>query len=122
MKERKEKQEADKKHREEVAAKKKDIRKNAQSDIDELRKKTAAEMKKLDEQIKKAKEQLRDAIDKECEAYDRYDAISSGGVYNPNGAQIGGRLRPRTGAAANNTDNGGWGTFAKPEGWDARWA
>lgn len=51
-----------------------------------------------------------------------FETIQAGGVWNPNGAQIGGRINGRQGASANNTDNAGFGDFAKPKGWEERWA
>ena len=45
--------------------------------------------------------------------------VNNGGLWNPNGATPG---RRRSGASANNADNeGNWGTFAKPEGWEQRY-
>jgi len=44
--------------------------------------------------------------------------IQNGGVWNPNGAQIGGRINGRQGASSNNVDNAGFSTFAKSKGWD----
>lgn len=49
-------------------------------------------------------------------------ATANGGIWNPNGVPVGGRGRPREGAAANNGDNAGFNDFAKPKGWDARFA
>ena len=51
-----------------------------------------------------------------------FQTIQAGGVWNPNGAQIGGRINPRQGASANNMDNAGFTDFAKPKGWEERWA
>ena len=50
------------------------------------------------------------------------DGTSNGGIWNPNGVTPGGRFGPRDGASANNNDNAGFTDFAKPKGWDARWA
>ena len=49
-------------------------------------------------------------------------AAANGGIWNPNGVPVGGRGRPREGAAANNGDNAGFNDFAKPKGWEARFA
>ena len=49
-------------------------------------------------------------------------AAANGGIWNPNGIPVGGRGRPREGAAANNGDNAGFNDFAKPKGWEARFA
>lgn len=51
-----------------------------------------------------------------------FQTIQAGGIWNPNGAQVGGRLNGRQGASANNTDNAGFSDFAKPKGWEERWA
>lgn len=51
-----------------------------------------------------------------------FQTIQAGGVWNPNGAQIGGRINGRQGASANNGDNAGFSDFAKPKGWEERWA
>lgn len=59
-------------------------------------------------------QRLKDARDAQAAV----GVIQNGGVWNPNGAPIGGRANPRRGAAANNVDNQGFNDFAKPEGWD----
>lgn len=51
-----------------------------------------------------------------------FQTIQAGGIWNPNGAQIGGRLNGRQGASANNGDNAGFSDFARPKGWEERWA
>lgn len=95
---------------------------------EEIRRKTeiaafkAEKIKQLDEEIIQTKEQLKNAIAKAKNAYDAAAAIANGGVWNPNNAPIGGRAGGRRGAAANNVDNQPWQDFAKPEGWDQRWA
>lgn len=94
----------------------------AERDIADIQKQTAEKIKKIDVEIKDAKEELKKAIDRAKTAYDAEAAIAGGGVWNPNNAAIGGRFGGRRGASANNVDNQPWQDFAKPEGWDQRWA
>lgn len=88
-----------------------------------------AEEPKLQEELDKATEELKNAeydlaakMRKATAASIAADVIAAGGVYNPNNAPVGGRANRRRGAAANNVDNQPWLDFAKPEGWDQRWA
>ena len=97
-------------------------KKNLQQKIVARQKQNEADQKRLDKEIKEAKEQYAKALKKSQIASNAADAILNGGVWNPNNAPIGGRANPRRGASANNTDNQPWQDFAKPEGWDQRWA
>jgi hypothetical protein len=98
------------------------MRASAERDIADIEKNTAEKIKRIDDEIKDAKEDLKLAIGRAKKAYDAAAAIANGGIWNPNNAPVGGRANARRGASANNVDNQPWQDFAKPEGWDTRWA
>lgn len=80
------------------------------------------ELDKATEELKKAEYDLANKLRNVKVASNAADIIAAGGIYNPNNAPVGGRANARRGAAANNVDNQPWLDFAKPEGWDQRWA
>ncbi len=92
----------------------------------------AANIQALDEreqELEEATKQLADAEQQYAwklkdarNALAAFQTIQNGGIWNPNGVQIGGRINARQGASANNMDNAGFSDFAKPKGWEERWA
>lgn len=80
------------------------------------------ELQKTMRELAQAQKDYTKACKRAKDAADAVEAIADGGIWNPNGAGTGGRARRRRGAAANNVDNQPFQDFAKPEGWDARWA
>ena len=86
--------------------------------LDEREQELEAATKELADAEQQYAWKLKDARN----ALKAFQTIQAGGVWNPNGAQIGGRINGRQGASANNGDNAGFSDFAKPKGWEERWA
>lgn len=81
-----------------------------------------AELEKATKELAAAERAAATAQINAANAANAAAVAANGGIWNPNGVPVGGRVRPREGAAANNEDNAGFNNFAKPKGWDARFA